>query len=161
MRMVMRKRYRVALITAAILVVVVTVFLVRSVEPPSEAAALIEVTVESGAASGDWNVTRGEAFTVNVTVSSVADKQLSVPLGLSLENLENVGWLSPVPASAVFNFTYAPEVLALQPSGSGSSVLTVDLADDAPLGAYVFYVELGNSQETGVDRASFIVEVNP
>jgi hypothetical protein len=35
----MRKRYRVALITAAVVVVVVTVFLVRSVEPPSETAA--------------------------------------------------------------------------------------------------------------------------
>jgi hypothetical protein len=158
--MVMRKRYLVALITAAVVVVVVTVFLVRSVEPPAETAALIEVAVESGGASAGWNVTRGEAFTVNVTVSSVADKELSVPLGLTLENLENVGWLSPVPASAVFNFTYSPDVLVLQPHGSGSSVLTVNLAGDAPVGAYVFYVELGNSQATGVDRTVFNVEVN-
>jgi len=35
----MRKRYRVALITAAVVVVVVTAFLVRSVEPPAETAA--------------------------------------------------------------------------------------------------------------------------
>jgi hypothetical protein len=146
---------------AAVLLVIVTVFLVRTIEPPAEAPRLIGVDVASGAASEGWNVTRGEAFTVNVTVSSVADKELSVPLGLSLENLENVGWLTPVPAASVFNFTYAPEVLALQPHGSGSSVLTVRLAGDAPLGSYVFYVELGNSQETGVDKASFIVEVNP
>jgi hypothetical protein len=157
----MRKRYRVALITAAVLVVIVTVFLVRTIEPPAETQALIGVTVESGAVSGDWNVTRGEVFTVDVAVSSVADKELSVPLGLSLENLENVGWLTPVPASAVFNFTYTPDLLTLQPRGRGSSVLTVNLAADAPLGAYVFYVELGNSQETGLDRISFIVEVNP
>jgi hypothetical protein len=94
---------------------------------------LIGVTVESDGASAGWNVTRGESFMVNVTVSSVADKELSVPLGLSLENLANVGWLTPVPASAVFNFTYAPDLLVLQPRGSGSSVLTVDLADDTPL----------------------------
>jgi len=35
----MRKRYSLALITAAVVVVVVTVFLVRSVEPPAETAA--------------------------------------------------------------------------------------------------------------------------
>jgi hypothetical protein len=101
------------------------------------------------------------AFTVNLTISSVADKELTVPLSLSLEDLGNVGWLPPLTAEEVFNSTFKPNLLILQPHGSNSSLLTVNLAEAAPLGTYVFYIEMGNSQETGVAGTSFIVDVNP
>jgi hypothetical protein len=61
----------------------------------------------------------------------------------------------------VFSSAFEPNPLTLQPHRSNSSFLTVNLAEDVPLGAYVFYVELGNSQETHVEKTSFTVDVNP
>ena len=68
---------------------------------------------------------------------------------------------APLTEEEVFSSAFEPNPLILQPHGSNSSLLTVNLAEDAPLGAYVFYVELGDSQETHVEETSFIVDVNP
>jgi hypothetical protein len=140
---------------------VVVAFYIESTGPDGSGVPLISVGLASSVLSGEENLTQGMTFVVNVTLSSSADKDLTVPLGLSLSSSADMGWLPPVPEETIFNFTYVPNPLVLAPRGSGSSVLTVVLAEDAPIGAYVFYVELGNSQETGLARATFIVNVNP
>ena len=158
---VMRRRFSVILITTTILVTIIVVYFIRSAEPPDEASPLISIDLESSVPLRGGNITQGMAFTVNLTISSAADKELTVPLGLSLTGLENVGWLPPLAEKEVFSSAFEPNPLILQPHGSSSSLLAVNLAEDAPLGAYVFYVELGNQQETGVEGTSFIVDVNP
>jgi hypothetical protein len=156
----MRRRFSLIIITTTILVTIIVVFFIRSAEPPDEAPPLIAIDMESSVPLRGGNITQGMVFTVNITISSFADKKLTIPLGLSLEGLENVGWLPPLTEEEVFSSVFDPDQLILQPHGSNSSLLTVNLAEDAPLGAYVFYVELGGSQETRVARTSFIVDVN-
>ena len=149
-------------ITAIILVVaVVAVYFLRSAELPGEGSPLIAIDLESSVPLRGGNITQGMTFTVNLTISSLADKEVTIPLGLSLKDLENVGWLPPLTEETVFNSTFLPNQLILQPHGKASSLLTVLLAEDAPLGTYVFQVELGNSAETHVEATSFIVDVNP
>ena len=156
----MRRRFSLIIITTIILVTIIVVFFIRSAEPPGEAPPLIAVDMKSSMPLRGGNITQGMAFTVNITISSFADKELTIPLGLSLEGLADVGWMPPLTAEEVFSSVFEPETLILQPHGSSSSLLTVNLAEDAPLGAYVFYIELGDSQETRVARTSFIVDVN-
>ena len=157
----MRRRFPLILIATIIFVTVVVVYFIRSAAPPDEGSPLIAVDLETSVPLEDGNITQGMTFTVNLTISSVADKELSIPLHLLLTNLKNGGWVTPLTEQEVLNSTFQPNPLVLQPHGNNSSFLTVNLADDAPLGAYVFYVELGNSQETHVEGASFIVDVNP
>jgi hypothetical protein len=132
-----------------------------SAEPHGESSPLITINLEPNVPLRGGNITQGTAFTVNLTVSSVADKELTIPLGLSLKDLENVGWLPPLTEGAIFNSSFVPNRLILQPHGKSSSFLVVRLAEDAPLGTYVFNLELGNSEETHVEGTSFIVDVNP
>jgi hypothetical protein len=156
----MRRRFILIIIIATILASAVVAFSIRSAEPPDEALPLIAIDMESSVPLRGGNITQGMAFTVNITISSFAGKELTIPLRLSLEDLENVGWMPPLTEEEVFSSAFEPNPLILQPHGSNSSLLTVNLAEDAPLGAYVFNVELGNSQETRVEGTSFIVDVN-
>jgi hypothetical protein len=157
----MRRRVVLALITTIILVVVVVaVYFMLSAGPHGE-LSLIAIDLESSVPLRGGNITQGMAFTVNLTVSSLADKELTIPLGLSLKTLENVGWLPPLDEATVFNSTFVPNPLVLQPCGQSFAFLTVRLADDALLGTYVFNVELGNSEETHVEGISFLVDVSP
>jgi hypothetical protein len=158
----MRKRFFLALITAIILVVVViAVYFILSAEPQDGSSPLITIDLEYGAPPRDGNITQGMAFTMDLTISSFADKELTIPLSLSLKALENVGWLPPLTEETVFNSTFVPSQLVLQPHGTSSSILVVHLAEDAPLGTYVFHVKLGNSEETNVEGTSFLVDVSP
>jgi hypothetical protein len=158
----MRRKLILVLITAIILVVaVVAVYLIRSAEPPGEISPLIAVDLESSVPLRSGNITQGMSFTLNLTINSLADKEMTFPLGLTLKDLENVGWLPPLDEATVFNSTFVPNPLVLQPCGQSFAFLTVRLADDAPLGTYVFNVELGNSEETHVEGISFLVDVSP
>ena len=158
----MRRRVFLALITTIILVVVVVaVYFMLSAEPHGESSPLIAIDLESIVPLRGGNITQGMAFTVNLTVSSLADKELTIPLGLSLKDLENVGWLPQLTEATIFNSSFVPNPLILQPHGKSSSFLVVRLADDAPLGTYVFNVELGNSEDTHVEGTNFLVDVNP
>ena len=158
----MRRRLFFALIIAIILALtVVAVYFIQSVAPPDEASPLIALDLESTVPLRGENITQGMAFNVNVTINSFADEELTIPLGLDLKDLENVGWLPPLMEETVFNSTFVPNPLFLPPHGKGYSFLVVRLAEDAPLGAYVFHVELGNSEDTRVDGIDFIVDVNP
>jgi hypothetical protein len=93
---IMRRRFILILITATILVSLVAAFFIRSTEPPDGAPALISVDLEPSVPLRNGNITQGMAFTVNITLNSFADKELTIPIDLSLEDLKNVGWLSPV-----------------------------------------------------------------
>ncbi len=157
----MRRRFILVLVIATILASIVVTFFIRSAEPPDEAPLLIAIDLESSVPLRGGNITQGMAFTVNITISSFSDKELTIRLGLSLKGLENVGWMPPLTEEEVFGSAFEPNPLILHPHGSNSSLLTINLADDAPLGAYVFNVELGDSQETRVEESSFIVDVNP
>jgi len=89
----MRRRFILILIITTILASAVVAFFIRSTEPPDEAPPLIAIDLESSVPLRGGNITQGTTFTVNITISSFAGKELTIPLGLSLEDLENVGWM--------------------------------------------------------------------
>ena len=77
----MRRKFFLALVTAIILVVaVVAVYFILSGEPPGEASPLITIDLESTVPLRGGNITQGMAFTVNLAISSLADKEVTIPL---------------------------------------------------------------------------------
>jgi hypothetical protein len=109
----------------------------------------------------DVNVTQGMSLAVNLTITSKTDKELSIPLDLSLFIIRNSSGWQGLPEETVFTYTFNPDSLNLEPYGSNSSLLTIVLSEDAPIGEYQFSVETGNSEETHVSGTAIQIDVNP
>lgn len=102
------------------------------------------------------NVSQGLQLQVNITFSSETDQQINVPI----ENLTVTYYNSTVNYSEVFpggenydqaliqqqafNYSFSPNQVALQPNMSNSTILTIKLAPEAPLGQYSLSVNIGN-----------------
>jgi uncharacterized membrane protein len=110
----------------------------------------------------DMNVTQGSALQVNVTLTSLTDQELTIPIeNLTLSGFNNTSWDTSIPQNKVLNYTFSINQLVLQPRGSNSTVLTINIAEDAPLGQYAFTVELGNWQVTQFGGIGLTVRVTP
>jgi cell division protein FtsL len=101
------------------------------------------------------NVTQGSTLKVNVTLISRADQELTIPIeNLKLAGFNNTAWDNPIPQNKLFNYTFSNNELVLQQNESKSTVLTLEIAEDAPLVQYLFYIELGNSQITNLKQSA-------
>ncbi len=110
--------------------------------------------------SGD-NVTQGSTLQVTVTLTSRTDQELTIPINLTLAGFNNTAWDNSIPQNQLFNYTFSTNELVLQPNESKSTVLTLEIAEDAPLVDYLFHVELGNWQITDLGGISLPVKVTP
>jgi hypothetical protein len=100
------------------------------------------------------NVTQGTRLQVNLTFTSRTDQQLAI----SIENLMVTYYNSTVDyhrwvdtnnnysllQTKVFNYSLSLNPLTLQPDMSNSTILTINLAEDAPTGQYSLDIHLGN-----------------
>jgi hypothetical protein len=108
------------------------------------------------------NITQGSTLKVNVTLISRADQELTIPIeNLKLAGFNNTAWNNHIPQNKLFNYTFSNNELVLQPNESKSTVLTLEIAEDAPLVEYLFYIELGNSQITQLEAVSLTIGVTP
>jgi hypothetical protein len=124
---------------------------------PSKPRPLISI----GTDPQNANVTQGMSFAVNLTITSMAEKEFSIPLNLTLYIIRNsTGWQG-LPEEVGFTFSFNPDLLILEPYGSNSSLLSVTIAENAPVGEYQFSVETGNWEETHVGGTTIIIDVNP
>ena len=105
------------------------------------------------------NVTQGATFQQNLTVLSRAEIQLQIPLSLKLTGSNNSAYTSSTPQDRIFNYTFNPNLLVINPDESRCAILTVEVANDAPLGLYVLKVELGNASLTHLSGCTFSVTV--
>ena len=103
------------------------------------------------------NISQGATFQENITITSQVETQ--VPLNLTLTGYNNTSWISSTPQEELFNYTFTPNELNLNENGSSSSILTIQLAEDVPLGRYVFYIGVGKEQITHVGGNTINVEV--
>jgi hypothetical protein len=105
------------------------------------------VTNIEGYTGAFGNVSQGSTLQVNLTFSSIMTKQ---PIVIPIENLVVTyynstvnyhSWItyndnfSLIQAEA-FNYSFSVNPIILQPSMSNSTILTINLANDAPLGQY-------------------------
>lgn len=137
----------------------------RSFPSPPERGDVIYHTpplVDANLSSWGDNVTQGSTLQVNVTLISRTDQELTIPIeNLTLAGFNNTAWDNSIPQNKLFNYTFSTNQLVLQPHESKTTVLTLEIAEDAPLVQYLFYIELGNSQVTHLGAVSLAIRVTP
>jgi len=157
-------------ILAAILVVVIVVPLAyfsyisnkAAISPRGTPIALYDhnfsalnpqVTEVSGLNGFFNNVSQGLPLQVNVTFTSKTDQPITIPI----ENLTVTYYNSTVNLHSIFstndnyssiqqqafNYSFSQKELALQPDLSNSTLLTIDLAQNAPTGQYTIEIRIG------------------
>lgn len=153
------------MIVVLLAIIVVLAFLVLKNSLPgtpfSTPYPLIDGSVSSLASEG-MNVTQGSTLQVNVTLTSFADQKLTVPIeNLTLAGFNNKAWDNSLSQNELFNYTFSNNELILQPYETNSVVLTLKVAEDAPLVQYLFYVELGNWEVTHFGGIGLTLRVTP
>jgi hypothetical protein len=69
----------------------------------------------------------------------------------------NVSPTAPKPFEASFD----PNPLIIKPSENGTSILTITTLEAAEVGTYTIFVQMGNSEQTGLSGATIRLEVMP
>lgn len=133
--------------------------------------------------SNEFNITKGETIKINVTLSSHSnDTEFTIPLYLSVEAFENqplspsiliTSPPSPYPvlpypsyeqsstAPKPFEASFDPNPLIIKPGESRTTILTITTLEAAEEGKYTMFVQLGNSEQTGLAAANIRLEVMP
>jgi hypothetical protein len=125
-----------------------------------------------------FNMTQGSTTKINVAVSSLVNATLTVPLYLSVGAFENqrlpkliVAPPSPYPSLPWTSYKDSPNMtkpfdasfeinpLTLEPKENKSESLTVRALEDAPIGKYTMFLELGDWEQTGLAAVTFQITV--
>ena len=100
------------------------------------------------------NASRGSTQQINVTLTSMTGQQILVPV----EDLKMTyysptvdlnNWIDtsndsyPALQAEAFNYSFSLSQLSLNPEMSNSTILTINVADNAPLGEYFFSIDFG------------------
>lgn len=104
------------------------------------------------------NASQGSTFQVNITQTSLLDTELSLPFE-SLEIMAYNDSTAQIPKGELFSYSFSKNPLIIPPNGTNSTILTVTMAGDAPIGKYLFYIKYGNSNITYVGGHSLIINV--
>jgi hypothetical protein len=116
------------------------------------------------------NVSQGTPFQVNLTFTSITTQKKLI----TIENLTVCYYNStvdrhkfiasdksyPVIQALAFNYSFSLNPVVLQPYMSNSTILTINLADDAPLGQYTLAIHTARIIENGISYSgSFGLEM--
>ncbi len=100
------------------------------------------------------NVSQGLKLQVKITFTAIGDQALTLPM----ENLKVTYYSSNVDPHTwidgngnysllqqqAFDYQFSPSVVVVQPEMSNSTILTLDVAQDAPTGQYSFEINIEN-----------------
>jgi hypothetical protein len=96
------------------------------------------------------NITQGGQITLNVTIASfLTNETTTESIGVTLLGYNNAAWSGD--PQRIFNATFATNPLVLGPEESETTNMTMNIAENAPVGRYVF----------AIGNVAFIVIVNP
>ncbi len=144
----------------------------------------LDVELSQGSNSTEkfmFNITQGSSMTIDLVLSSFSnDTEFTIPLYLSVGAIENqpfakmiVSAPSPYPAlpwpshedspnaTKPFEASFNPNPLTLEPEESKKVTLTINALEDAPIGKYSMFVEMGNWEQTRLGAITFQLTVMP
>jgi hypothetical protein len=110
------------------------------------------------------NVSQGLLLQVNITFTSITNQPITIPIENvtvtyynSTVNLhrwvDDNGNYSLIQQQA-FNYSFSLNQLTLQPERSNSTLLVINLAQNAPIGQYSLDINLGNVKAINADENS-------
>jgi hypothetical protein len=104
--------------------------------------------------NGILNTSQGETIQVNLTLTSMTSEQITVPVEDLLMTYYNATidysrWVNAfnnysLLQAEAFNYSFSLNRLTLQPNLSNSTIITINVAENAPLGQYFFFIDFGN-----------------
>lgn len=147
-------------ITIILLLVALAILIIQfSSQPPEIPYKHPPMISGTYSPSSFLTVYQGSNFQVNITQTSMLDTELSLPFE-SLEIMAYNDSTAPSPPQQqTLNYTFSPNPLEIAPKGTNSTLLTITMANDAPVGKYLLYMRFGNSNITHVGGHSLIVTV--
>ena len=152
-----QRNYVVVSIILISVVILAYVSYSSSIQPRSTPATLYmhKVSLQNTSVETDViNASQGTTQQLNLTLISWHSPKISIPI----ENLkitaynstvdfsnswDSSRWNTTVSQGAVFNYSFSLSQLVLQPNGSNSTIITVNLANNAPVGRYTLELSLG------------------
>lgn len=128
-----------------------------------------------------FNITQGSSIEITVVLSSLSnDTEFTIPLYLSIDAFENQHFAkmitspsSPYPALPWSGHKDSPEAakpfeanfdlnpLTLKSEETTTTSLTITAFEDANVGKYTMFLEMGNWEQTGLAAVTFQIIVNP
>ena len=101
------------------------------------------------------NLIKGMTLTCNFTVSSLADKELVVPLGFEFYRItDGYGHEVDLQEAGFYDCRISTEVFVLDPFGTLSSLVALVISEDVEVGEYQLKVVTGNWEVTHVGGAT-------
>jgi hypothetical protein len=105
----------------------------------------------------DMNVTQGTTVQVNLTFTETLDTQVTIPIEnlkliaynqtVDYSNWDSRYWNTSLIQEKVFNYSFSLNRLTLQPAKSNSTIITINVAQDAPTGRYELSLYSGNIKD--------------
>jgi hypothetical protein len=153
-----RKFYAIILI---ILTLIVVLGLAHFIFFPSKLAgtpiALYSCSISpqnTGLISNVFNATQGATERIALTLTSTMySPQIEIPIEnlkliaynstIDYNNWDTSGWSTSLVQVKVFNYSFSPNQLTLQPNTPNSAIITIKLATNAPTGRYALEINLG------------------
>lgn len=118
-------------------------------------------SLEEESSNSFVNVTQGSTWQKNETWYVSLNEEVSIPF----ENLMLLRYNKTSDIlynqKNILNYTFSPNPIIILPHGYNTTVLTVTMAEDAPIGRYDLIWTLGNSNVTNISAYGLIVRVNP
>lgn len=106
------------------------------------------------------SLTKGMTLTCNFTVSSLADKELTIPLSFKLYMItDGYGHEVNLQEAGFYGCRISTEVLVLEPFGTLSTLVTLEVSEDVEVGEYQLNIVTGNWEVTHVSGATLNFDV--
>jgi len=86
------------------------------------------------------NVTQGQIFQINLTITSFLNQTTIFTSNIDLAGYGNAAWDTSQDSHMIFNATFSQKNLTLGPQAKESTLLTIYMAQNAPTGKYLFYI---------------------
>ena len=108
----------------------------------------------TGLISNVFNTTQGSTEQIALTLTSTMySPQIEIPIEnlkliaynstIDYNSWETSGWNTSLVQVRVFNYSFSPSQLTLQPNTPNSVIITIKLATNAPTGRYALEINLG------------------
>jgi hypothetical protein len=111
--------------------------------------------IDADASPDFFNVSQGATFQVRVTISSISDSQLVIPMeGITLRFRDYTVY-DLMPQEEIFTYSFTSNSVTLSPKETKSTVLFVHLTENAPIGDFEITVGFGNADVTYVSGTIF------
>ena len=109
----------------------------------------------TGGISNVINVSQGATQQINLTLTSLYSSQIvAIPIenlrllaynsAIDYKNWDTSNWNTSIVQEKVFTYSFSLSELTLQPNMSNSTIITLSLTNNAPLGRYALWVNLGD-----------------